>query len=245
MVQRIQRILASSGVASRRACEELITAGRITVNGVRVMRLGAKADPERDEICLDGKPIRSAVARWHIVLNKPTGVVTTVRDPHAGRTVMDLVAQIPDRVYPVGRLDAETAGVLILTNDGDFAQALAHPSHAVPKTYRAVVRGMVDTFAITDLRKGVLLEDGMASASDAVIVEHRDHENVTVVDITLHEGRKRQVRRMLEAVGHRVLALTRTRVGPVTLQGLAPGTWRKLRPAEIAELLAPARSADP
>ena len=244
MVQRLQKVLAGSGIASRRASEALIAAGRVTVNGAVVVEPGAKADPDTDDIRVDGRRVHVAATRWYIVLNKPTGVVTTVRDPHAERTVMDLVRGVPDRIYPVGRLDADTAGVLILTNDGTFAQALMHPSHAVPKTYRAVVRGMVDEFALTDLRKGVMLDDGLACASSVVLGEHRPRENVTVLDLTLHEGRKRQVRRMLDAVGHHALALTRTRVGPVTLDGLAPSTWRKLRQAEVAELMALACSND-
>jgi len=198
---------------------------------------GAKADPDTDDIRVDGRPIRSDVRRVYIVLNKPTGFVTTVRDPHAEHTVMELVKSVGERLYPVGRLDAETAGALILTNDGDFAQALAHPSHRVQKTYRAVVRGTVNEFAVTDLRSGVMLDDGLATAGAATVVECRPDDNVTIMDLTIGEGRKRQVRRMLQYVGYRVLALTRTRIGPVTLEGLAPGTWRKLRAGEIAALM--------
>jgi 23S rRNA pseudouridine2605 synthase len=236
MVQRIQKVLASAGIGSRRACEALVADGRVTVNGAVVSEPGAKADPDADDIRVDGRRIRDDVRRVYVVLNKPTGFVTTVRDPHAEHTVMELVRGLGERVYPVGRLDAETAGLLILTNDGDFAQALAHPSHRVAKVYRAVVRGIVDDHAVTDLRHGVMLEDGLATATAASIVERRHPENVTILDITLQEGRKRQVRRMLQTVGYRVLALTRTQVGPVSLEGLAPGTWRKLRASELAAL---------
>lgn len=211
--------------------------GRVTVNGQPVTTPGAKADPERDDIRVDGKPLRRNVQRLYLVLNKPTGFVTTVRDPHARHTVMDLLGGVRERVYPVGRLDADTAGVLILTNDGDFSQKLLHPSHSVPRTYRAVVRGLVDDFAVTDLRAGVALEDGLTAPATVTVVERNAESNTTVLDLTIREGRNRQVRRMLDAVGHRVLALTRTCFGPVTLSGLAPGTWRKLRPAEVAELI--------
>ncbi len=149
---------------------------------------------------------------------------------------MEFVRGAGERIYPIGRLDADTAGLLLLTNDGDFAQALTHPSHRVSKTYRAVVRGILDDFAVTDLRMGVLLEDGMAAADDVPVIERRVRENVTVVDLVIRQGRNRQVRRMLQAVGHHVLALTRTAIGPLSLAGLAPGTWRKLRSAEVAAL---------
>lgn len=211
--------------------------GRVTVNGRVVRELGAKADPDTDDIRVDGKPIPKSVRRVYVLLNKPTGYVTTVRDPHAERTVMDLLTGIKERVYPVGRLDADTAGLLLLTNDGAFAQKLLHPSHQVARTYRAVVQGLMDEFAVTDLRKGVALEDGLTAPAEVVLVERNHANRTTVVEITVREGRNRQVRRMLDAVGHRVLALTRIAFGPLRLSGLAPGTWRRLRPKEVADLL--------
>jgi len=218
--------------------------GRVTVNGAKVTEPGAKADPEADDIRVDGRPVQSRQRRVYLVLNKPAGYVTTVRDPHAGRTVMQLVAGVRERIYPVGRLDAETAGVLIMTNDGRFAQAMLHPSCHVPRTYRAVVRGIVDDFALTDLRSGIALEDGITSPAEVTVIERNRANNTSVLDLTLCEGRKRQVRRMLDAVRHRVLALTRTAFGPITLQGLAPGTWRKLRKAEIEGLMPHAEEGD-
>lgn len=215
----------------------------MTVNGEPVTRLGAVADPEKDEIRVDGKPVTANRPRLYLVLNKPEGYVSTVRDPHAERTVMDLLRGVPERVYPVGRLDAETAGLLLLTNDGDLTNQLLHPSHAVPRTYRAVVRGLIDEFALTDLRKGVALEDGLTAPAEVELIERDERRRVSVVELTLHEGRKRQVRRMLDMVGYPVLALTRTRFGPITLEGLAPGTWRKLRPHEVEALRAAARGA--
>ncbi len=207
--------------------------------------MGAKADPERDDIRLDGKPLSFQTRRVYIALNKPEGYVTTVRDPHAVHTVMELVRGVPERIYPVGRLDADSAGLLLLTNDGDFAERMTHPSHQIEKTYRAVVRGEVSEFAATDLRIGIVLEDGMTAPAKVEWVDYDPDQNVTVVDITIHEGRNRQVRRMFDAVGYPVVALTRLRIGPVELSGLAPGTWRKLHGWEVEALLAAADSAPP
>jgi pseudouridine synthase len=222
----------------------LIRSGRVTVNGAKITEPGAKADPDTDDIRVDGRSVRHLERRVYLVLNKPVGYVTTVRDPHADRTVMQLLAGVRERVYPVGRLDAQTAGLLVMTNDGQLAQAMLHPSHCVPRTYRAVVRGIVDDFAITDLRSGIALPDGVTSPAVVTIVERNRANNTTVLDLTLREGRKRQVRRMLDAVRHRVLALTRTEFGPISLQGLAPGTWRKLRKGEIEKLVQYAGHSD-
>lgn len=198
-----------------------------------------------DDVRLDGKRIVREDRRVYILLNKPTGYVTSVRDPHAAHTVMELVKGLGRRVYPVGRLDADSAGLLLLTDDGDLTQLLTHPSHGFPKTYRVVARGEVSSYAATDLRHGVLLEDGMTAPAEVEWVDYDEVQNVTVLDITIHEGRNRQVRRMLQAVGYPVVALTRIGYGPLRLEGLAPGTWRKLRPAEVAALRAAASSATP
>ncbi|NUQ70214.1 MAG: rRNA pseudouridine synthase [Chthonomonadales bacterium] len=242
MDQRVHKILADAGIASRRACESLIRAGRVTVNGEVVAQLGARADDETDDIRVDGKPIPKDVERQYLVVNKPIGYVATVRDRHAAHTVMELISGVRGRLYPVGRLDADSAGLLLMTNDGAFAQAMLHPSHGIERSYRAVVRGALDDFALTDLRAGVALEDGITAPADVTLIERDPERNISVVDIVLREGRNRQVRRMMEAVGSRVLALTRTRFGPIVLAGLAPGTWRKLRSAEIEELLTASRS---
>ncbi len=169
-------------------------------------------------------------------MNKPVGYFTTVKDKHAPRSVMQLLAGFSGRVYPVGRLDANSAGLLLFSNDGDFTYRLTHPKHQTPKTYRAVVRGEVSAFAAADLASGVVLEDGMTAPARVEFVEYQEEQNVTVVDITIHEGRNRQVRRMFASVGYPVLALTRIQIGPITLKGIAPGTWRKLRPQEVADL---------
>src|SRR5436190_6666418 len=189
MEQRLQKLLASAGIASRRSSEELISRGKVTVNGAVVTELGAKADPDSDDIRVYGKPLRKDVERLYLLLNKPTGYVTTVKDPHAERTVMQLLKGVATRVYPVGRLDADSAGLLILTNDGDFTKLLTHPSHEVPKTYRAVVRGKVLPKTLAQLSAGIELEDGKTSPAQAQFVDFDTANNASIVDMTIHEGR--------------------------------------------------------
>lgn len=235
---RLQKLLASADIGSRRSCEALITGGKVKVNGAVVTELGAKANPDTDVIAVGVKRVSFAVEKVYLVLNKPLGYVTTVSDPHAKHTVMDLVQGVEQRVYPVGRLDADSAGLLLLTNDGDFTERLTHPRHQVPKTYRAVVRGAVPEWAGADLRKGILLQDGMTAPADVEWIDYDEANNASIIDITIHEGRNRQVRRMFDAVGYPVLALTRMSIGPIQLKGIAPGTWRKLHPAEVKALMA-------
>jgi len=217
----------------------------VAVNGRPVTEPGTRADPEVDDIRVDGRPLAPSAKHLYVLLNKPTGVVTTVRDPHAPRTVMSLVKGVPARVYPVGRLDADSAGLLLLTNDGDFAQLLTHPSHEMPKTYRVVVRGRIGEQDLDRLRRGVELEDGRTAPGEARWVQYDRTNNASVIDLTIHEGRNRQVRRMLRALGFPVLALTRTQIGPLQLKGLAPGVWRCLRPAEVEALRSLAASPKP
>jgi 23S rRNA pseudouridine2605 synthase len=245
MEQRLQKLLASAGIASRRSCEALIAEGRVTVNGQKVTEPGTKADPDVDDIRVNGKPISSNVEHIYIALNKPTGYVSTVSDRHADHTIMELVRAIPGRLYPVGRLDADSAGLLLLTNDGAFTERMTHPSHQVPKTYRVVVRGEVPEWVAADLSKGILLEDGMTAPAVVEWIDFVQEHNTSIIDITIHEGRNRQVRRMFEAVGYPVLALTRMQIGPIVLKGLAPGTWRKLFPSEVQALLDAADSTEP
>lgn len=218
----------------------------MSVSGKLVKDLGAKADADRDEIRVDGRPLSAVPDHVYIVLNKPLGYVTTVSDPHAKHTVMDLVKGCIDsagRIYPVGRLDADSAGLLILTNDGAFTQKLTHPSHQIPRTYRVVARGLVPEWAGADLAKGVILDDGMTAPAAVEWVDYDEANNASIIDVTLHEGRNRQIRRMFDAIGFPLLALTRMRIGPIVLKGLAPGTWRKLHPSEIKTLLECADSA--
>jgi 23S rRNA pseudouridine2605 synthase len=225
---RLAKHLAHAGVASRRAAEALVTQGRVTVDGAVV------ADPARDvsgdeAIAVDGEAIRRPGARVVYAVHKPAGVVSTARDTHGRRTVVDLVPS-EQRLYPVGRLDADTTGLILLTNDGELAHALTHPRFEVPKTYRARVRGRLGPGALRALRDGVELDDGRTAPAKLRRVS--DHE----LELTIHEGRKRQVRRMLETVGHPVLSLQRVAFGPLALGDLGPGRHRRLSEAEVRRL---------
>jgi 23S rRNA pseudouridine2605 synthase len=230
--ERLQKLLARAGFGSRRACEELISAGRVTVDG-EVARLGARADPSSQRIELDGVPVVVRDDVVYYLLNKPVGVVSTASDPQGRDTVVDLVPDDP-RVFSVGRLDTDTEGLLLLTNDGELAQRLTHPSHGVRKTYLAEVEGRPTDAALSTLREGVDLDDGRTAPARVRVVARRDAS--TAVEIAIHEGRNRQVRRMFDAVGHPVVRLVRTRIGPVHDRTLAPGTWRRLRAAEVRAL---------
>jgi 23S rRNA pseudouridine2605 synthase len=227
-------------VGSRRRCESLVAAGRVAVNG-RVARLGERADPERDAITLDGRPVRREPhAYW--LLHKPAGVLTTVRDPRGRRTVMDLVPRDRGRLFPVGRLDRDTEGLLLLTNDGEVAQALLHPSRESPRVYRVTVRGRLDAEAARRLARGVRLDDGVPTAPARVGRRAYDAAaDTTTFPLTLVEGRKRQIRRAMEALGHPVVRLVRTRMGPLSLGRLPRGRARELSPAERRRLVAHAR----
>ena len=236
MEQRLQKILASAGVGSRRSSEAIIAGGRVTVNGRVVSELGAKADPDKDKICVDGKPIKPVKQKRYILLNKPPGYTSTRSDPHAEHTVLELIGKAGEYLYPVGRLDVDTAGLLILTNDGDFTHLLTHPSHEIDKTYVAVVRGRISASALSQLAKGVELEDGLTAPAKARLLSYSPSKDESKVEITIHEGRKRQVRRMFDAVEHRVLSLTRVRLGNLDLTGLDEGKYRELTAKEVAAL---------
>jgi 23S rRNA pseudouridine2605 synthase len=225
-------VLAAAGVASRRACEELIAAGRVRVNG-EVAALGARVDAETDVLEVDGAlvPVRPGLV--HYLLNKPAGAVTTAQDTHGRATVVDLVPAEP-RVFPVGRLDADTEGLLVLTNDGELAHRLTHPSFGVEKEYLAEVEGRPSRGALRRLREGVELDDGVTAPAKASLLAP------SLVRLAIHEGRNRQVRRMCEAVGHPVVRLVRTRIGPITETKLAPGEWRPLTADEVRALAAAA-----
>jgi 23S rRNA pseudouridine2605 synthase len=230
--ERLQKVLARAGLGSRRTCEELIADGRVTVDG-EVAVLGRRVDIERDRIELDGVAVVVDDALVYYLLNKPTGYVSTASDPQARPTVVELVPSIP-RVYPVGRLDADTEGLLLLTNDGELTQLLTHPSHGVVKTYLAEVDGDPAPFAVRQLREGVELDDGRTAPARAKVVQRRG--DTTAIEIGIHEGRNRQVRRMCAAVGHPVRRLVRTRIGPLHDRSLEPGAWRMLSRAEVRRL---------
>ena len=227
----MQRYLASAGWGSRRACEQLITAGRVTVDGV-VATLGASVDPETQEIALDGRVVRPETHEYW-VLNKPAGVVATASDPQGRPTVVDCVPSRA-RVFPVGRLDLDTTGVLVLTNDGELANRLIHPRYGVEKEYRVVAIGRVSPAAVRALERGVELEDG-PTAPTRIRVARQSAETTELV-MVLHEGRNRQVRRMLDVVGHAVLQLHRSRFDGLSDAGLSLGDVRHLAPAEVAGL---------
>jgi 23S rRNA pseudouridine2605 synthase len=226
--ERLQKVLARCEVGSRRACEELIRAGRVRVNGV-VAELGARVDPEADLVEVDGVAIGIRPGLVHYLLNKPAGVLTTASDPFGRPTVLDLVPDRP-RVVPVGRLDLETEGLLILTNDGELTQRLTHPSFGIEKEYLAHVEGTPSRGALRRLREGVELEDGVTAPAKVSLL------GPGLVRLTIHEGRNRQVRRMCAAVGHPVRRLARVRIGPLRDSHLAPGEWRPLTVAEVRSL---------
>ncbi len=226
--ERLQKVLARAGIASRRVSEDLIVAGRVTVNG-EVAVLGRRVDVDSDIVEVDGHSVGVRPDLEHWLLNKPTGVVTTVTDTHGRPTVVSLVPT-ETRVFPVGRLDAETEGLLLLTNDGELAHRLTHPSFGVDKEYLAEVDGTPSRLALRRLREGVELDDGVTAPAKASMVEPG------VIRLVIHEGRNRQVRRMCDVVGHPVRRLVRTRIGPLSDPGLPPGSARRLLPAEVRAL---------
>jgi pseudouridine synthase len=236
MMVRLQKILSQAGAASRRAAEELIILGRVSVNGHTVRQLGSKADPAADDIRVDGRRIRPAEHHRYILLNKPRGVITTRHDPQRRRTVLDLLQSVREYVYPVGRLDYDTEGLLLLTNDGDLAAALTHPRHGVARTYEARVAGMPSAGALARLRSGIPLDGKRTQPADVVLMSRGLHAQHGVLRITIREGRNRQVRRMCEAVGHPVTQLTRIGIGPIRDRTLKPGEWRELTGSELRAL---------
>ena len=232
--QRLQKYLAALGVASRRACERLIAEGRVQVNGETVTRPGVKVTPGVDRVTLDGRPLSEAPRLRYILLYKPAGYICSAADERGRRTVLDLLDGVEERVYPVGRLDYDTSGLLLLTNDGELTNRLLHPSHEVEKTYLAQVETEPSAAALQRLRQGVMLSDGMTAPAAALA--RRTRQGRALVELTIHEGRNRQVRRMLEAVGHPVLRLKRVKLDRLDLTGLKPGRWRELTADEVRRL---------
>ena len=249
--QRIQKVLSDQGVCSRRAAEKLIDEGRVKVNGHPVT-LGDKMDPDFDKVSIDGKSVRIVRKRQYtyLMLNKPRGYITTASDERGRKTVMDLLTGVDRRVYPIGRLDKDSEGLLLLTDDGAFANLLTHPSGGVGKLYRVTVRPRATEEQVVKMSSGVVLDDGVKT-QPAVIHVVVDEPGRTVLEITLHEGRNRQIRRMCEAVGLEVIRLKRSAEGPVKLGMLQPGEYRELKKSEISALrnaalkAAPARKAAP
>jgi pseudouridine synthase len=240
---RLQKILSQAGVTSRRAAETLIAEGRVSVNGRVVREMGTKADPA-DDIRVDGRRIKTAVRPRYILLYKPAGYVTTRSDPQRRRTVMDLLGGVREYVYPVGRLDYDTEGLLLLTNDGELAARLTHPRHGIERTYEARVAGVLDHDALERLRTGIPLDGrrtlpAQVTSGPARSTRGGSKEAEGLLRLTIREGRNRQVRRMCEAVGHPVRSLRRIRIGPISDRQLKPGQWRELTPAEISALRSP------
>jgi len=232
--ERLQKFLAQAGVASRRAAEQLITDGRVRVNGRIVTELGTKVDSYRDRIDVDGRRVVGQKPAYYVV-HKPRGMMTTMKDPEGRPTIASILSKIPERVVPVGRLDFHTSGTLICTNDGEMAEALTRPSGRVPKTYAAKVQGHLEALALQTLRQGVLLDDGYRTKPAEVMVE-REEERVSWLKITLHEGKNRQIHRMMEAIGSRVMRLVRMEFARIDHENLRPGEFRALRSDELADL---------
>lgn len=232
--ERLQRFLARSGVASRRGAEDLIAAGRVRVNGVVVSEMGVKVTEGADAVTVDGREVSPVADHAYFALNKPAGYVTTLHDPEGRHTIAELMPDVGRRLFAVGRLDQDTTGLLILTDDGDLAHRLMHPRYHVEKSYVAVVRGAMGSASADALERGVTLDDGKTAPAQVAVLERG--ERTSTVRLTIREGRKRQVRRMLASVGHRVITLTRDRIGAVLLGDLAEGSTRPLSDDEIAWL---------
>ena len=236
--ERLQKILSAAGIASRRAAEALIVNGRVSVNGVTVLALGTRADPARDDIRVDGQRVRAAGRHRYILLNKPRGYMTTRKDPERRPTVLDLLPDVREYIYPVGRLDYDSEGLLLLTNDGEMAERLLHPRHEVEREYHARVRGVPDGKALERLRRGVVIA-GRRTASAVVRLVASGlgaREDQSLLSIALHEGRTRQVRDMCDAIGHPVVRLKRVRFGPIADRTMKVGEHRDLTPREVAML---------
>ncbi len=233
---RLQKYLANSGVASRRKCEELIVEGKISVNGEVVTELGTKINPTVDKVTYCGKEIQNSEKLVYILLNKPIGYVTTAKDQFDRDTVLDLI-KVRERIIPVGRLDMYTSGALILTNDGDFVYKITHPKHEVTKTYTVTLHGIIDVESVEKLRQGVEIEDYITRPARVKILKTDLEKDISRLEITIHEGKNRQVRKMCEAVGRKVIALHRSKIGDIGVKDLKIGNWRYLKDYEVKSLL--------
>lgn len=235
-MERLQKLLSRAGIASRRAAEKIILEGRVTVDGKIISELGAKADPNLNKICVDGKILTFDAEKIYILLNKPKNFLSTVKDDRGRRTVLDLVKEISAKIYPVGRLDFDSEGLILLTNDGELTNALLHPKFKIEKTYRAKISGELTDEKIKKLRAGVELEDGLTAPAEVFLINLE--KNFATVEITIHEGKNRQVRRMFAAVGCEVKSLTRIKFANLTLKGVERGKFRRLTQAEVKKLYA-------
>ena len=234
MTERLQKVMSEFGVASRRKCEDMIAAGRVKVNGCLIAEPGSKVDKEQDVIEVDGKIIKSSESKVYILLNKPVGYITSAKDQFGRPTVLDLLRGISLRVFPIGRLDYDTEGLILLTNDGDLTYRITHPKHNIDKTYRALIRGEADQIDIDTFKNGLAIEDYITSSARMEIIRYE--KGNSIVDITIHEGKNRQVRKMCSAIGHDVIKLKRIQIGKLGLGDLKTGEWRYLSDAELEYL---------
>jgi 23S rRNA pseudouridine2605 synthase len=244
-MERLQKILSQAGIASRRASEQLMLDGRVTVNGVAIRELGTKADPAVDDIRVDGRRVKVIENHRYLLLNKPRGYVTTRSDPQRRPTVIDLLRGVREYVYPVGRLDFDSEGLLLLTNDGDLAAKLTHPRHGIARVYEARVLGVPDERDIERLSRGVVIDGRRTQAADIRMLPHKRDANESTLVLTIREGRNRQVRNMCDAIGHPVSRLTRIAIGPIRDATLKPGRWRELSAEEVKRLRAAADARTP
>lgn len=235
-MERLQKVLAHAGVASRRAAEQMILDGKVQVNNTVVKELGIKVDPEKDVILVNGKPITKEQKRT-LMFFKPLGVITAMSDPEGRRTVADFFEEVPERVYPVGRLDYNTDGLLIMTNDGELAKRMMHPRYELKKTYSLVTRGIPKEEELDRLRAGIRLEDGMTAPAEIEVIYRDKVKEEAKIEIIIHEGRNRQVRRMFERIGYPVKRLRRIQIGPLTLKAMRKGEFRDLTDREMTRLL--------
>ena len=234
---RLQKYLAECGIASRRKAEEYIQEGKVQVNGKAVTELGVKINPEKDIVYFNNKKVAKQNENIYILLNKPIGYVTTTKDQFNRETVLDLIKGINKRIVPVGRLDMYTSGALILTNDGDFTYKVTHPSHEITKTYVATLRGIITNEEIEKLRSGVEIEDYLTRPAKVKILKTDTEKNISRIEITIHEGKNRQVRKMCEAIGRNVMALHRSKIGNIGVKDLKIGEWRYLSSTEIKSII--------
>lgn len=228
---RLQKYMAQCGIASRRKCEEMITAGRVAVNDIKIQKMGVDIQPEVDNITVDGKRIRPEVKKHYIIFNKPSGIVTTVHDQFGRKTIMSYFQDIPERIFPIGRLDYDSEGLLILTNDGELTYRLTHPKNQVKKTYIVKVKGIPTLDQLKVIQNGVILDRIKTAPADVKIMNN--NENTSILEIQIHEGRNRQVRRMFELIGYSVINLRRSQIGSLSLGNLQPGEWRYLSDKEV------------
>ena len=235
MEERLQKYLAECGIASRRKCEEYILQGKVEINNNIVTELGIKINPQKDKVTFEGKEVKKQNKKIYILLNKPIGYVTTAEEQFGRDKVLDLV-KVKERIVPVGRLDMYTSGALILTNDGDFVYKVTHPKHEITKTYTVTLKGIVNKTEVEQLRKGVIIEDYITKPAKVKILKTDEEKDISRLEITIHEGKNRQIRKMCEAIGKKVIALHRSKIGNIDVKDLKIGQWRYLKESEVKQL---------